>query len=478
MHLSLQNKDLLNKINSIHFIGISGISMKGLALFMASHYPHIQISGTTNVADYHIKGISININTDHLSVQTTMVVYTSCLEYQHQALLDNFKHQGYLCLHRSELLNLITKNHLPKADLMKRILVTGAHGKTSTTYFTYQLLKEKGYGCFIGADLKETGNSYIDGQVGYVIEGDESDSSYKNITPVDYLLINNISTDHLENYQDSFEEYLYSFEKYLFHHNGIVIYNKNKYKQFETPVSLEESSNSYVLDKLIERTKVKHISYGVENSHVNIDIIEYVDRLQWKLSTTLPDLITLNNRIFTVENFFGQWNIYNITAGLIVATLENIKLPAQLLLERPQRRMEIIVDKKIGNKIIYDDYAVHPTEIYNVIQFCKKKYKIAEVAFIWEPHRPSRIRRLASNFYEVFSDIEENLFVMPIYNASETNLLNEEELKRYMDYQNIDYQNIDLEITQLLKNPKYKTIVLLSAGPLSKKIRGMIGQNH
>lgn len=465
--LSLENLDLSNnQVSHIHFIGISGVSMKGLALFIKNHYRNIKVSGTTNIQEYTLSDIEINKNIDHLPTETTLIVYTSSLGVDHTDLLNSFQKKGYCIIHRSQLLNLLTKNQ-------KRILVTGAHGKTSTTYFTYQLLKNQGYGCFIGVDLKETGTSYADGLYGYVIEGDESDHSFENIKPINYLLVNNISTDHLDNYNDSFEEYLYSFEKYCFHQEGIVIYNKNKFKQFESPISLEESSNAYLLDKMIQRTRVKNISYGVENSDVNIEIIEFTEKLQWRLLTQKQELLLLNNRIFTANHLFGQWNIYNITAALIVATLEGVIIEDHLNLIKPQRRMEQLYQDK--NKIIFDDYAVHPTEIYNIITLCKEKYNIEEVAFIWEPHRPSRLRRLAPSFYEIFEEIQHNLFVLPIYNASEKNILSEEENIEYLNYKNKIYPDtLNRQLTDIINSSKYKIIVLFNAGSLSAKIREIL----
>ena len=461
MHLHLDF--LLKKATNVHFIGISGISMKGLALFTLRHYSHLKVSGITNMENYSIENINMNVNIKDLPSETSIIVYTSCLQIKHENILEEFKNNNYLCLHRSEFLNLITGEK-------KRILITGAHGKTSTTYFTYQMFKKKNYGCFIGVDLKETGTSYIDGENGYIIEGDESDASYVNINPINYILVNNISTDHLENYQNSFEEYLYSFEKYFFHQKALLIYNKNKLKQLETPVSLEESANSYLLTKLVERTKVKNISYGVEKSDVNIEIISYINKLEWRITTSLESLFSLNNRVFTVSNMTGEWNIYNITASLIVATLENVEFEDSLDLKLPQRRMDCIFQDK--NKKIYDDYAVHPTEIYNVLKLYRQKYDLNKVGIIWEPHRPSRIRRLATNFYEVFEDFMNNLFVFPIYNASEKDILSTKEVNLYLNYKNkISEENFEKTLSSIINNSQYEVIILLSAGKLSKKVR-------
>lgn len=462
MYLSLKDKNLFSKIKNIHFIGISGVSMNSLASFLLDKYPTINITGSTNQLNFKLRNVKINHGTDHLNPEDSLVVYTSCLGAKHEDMKNILVEKKILVIHRSILLNLITNNN-------NRILVTGAHGKTSTSVYLYQLLKEKDYGCFVGASLPDNTN-YKTG-TNYVVEGDESDGSFVNIQPNKYIIITNISNDHINNYNNSFEEYLYTFESNLFHKNdSLLIYNKNIFNPLSSSIDLEYSSNCYLLDLLVQRTRIKNISYGIENSDVNIEIIQATSHLEWKLKTQHKDLTKeLDNRVFVCD-ISGVWNIYNITASLIVATLESIKTNNLLDLFKPKRRMEVIY--KSPDLTIIDDYAVHPKEIDLVIDLAIKKYGLNNILFVWEPHRPSRIRALHSSFADVFEKVQANLLVTEVYNANESPILTDEEYDFFIKYgkkkTNLEY------IENRIKKNKENVVVLLSAGDLSINIHNVI----
>ncbi len=305
--------------------------------------------------------------------------------------------------------------------------------------------------------LKDTNNNNI-----YIVENDESEKGFLNLIS-EYTIIPNISNDHLDNYNNSFAEYLDTFRKYLKlvkNKNKYIIYNKNN--EYATDKSQEFNR---ILEKLIEEeSKLKYISYG-NNAHVNIEILEKQNGiLKWKIRTNLKNLKSLNNKIFTV-NMIGIWNIYNITSALIIGALKNIDLPENLNLIKPSRRLEVIYNK--NNKIILDDYGVHPFEIENVIKTCENIYK--NIIYIWEPHRINRLSFFKEDFKKIFSN--KILFYTDVYEVNTPKENKKESLiNNLIDYGNfIENEN---QLINIIKNNN--TIVLLTAGGLSEKVRKII----
>jgi UDP-N-acetylmuramate--alanine ligase len=183
----------------------------------------------------------------------------------------------------------------------------------------------------------------------------------------------------------------------------------------------------------------------------------------------LPQLISLNNRTFSVSNIIGIWNIYNITASMVVATLFNIPLEDNIKLYKPKRRLEVIYDK--SDTLILDDYAVHPTEITAVVGACLQLYKEDNLYVIWQPHRLSRLKRLHERFKESFSLLKkENLFIFPIYEVNITSYTEEE----WMEL--IDYGKFikDRDLPTLIRQLEGKVILLLTAGDLNYKVKSII----
>lgn len=443
----------------IHFIGISGISMGGLAKYIQIKYPHINITGHTNIEDYSMKNILINGDLKTFIHDISVCVVSSSIKENHPEL-SIIKAHNIPVIHRSNLLNILTKNSLLQQYLSKelitlnneRIAVVGAHGKTSITTYLHQLLGALKPTTFLGGLLKNGESFAIGGNDLYIIESDESDKSFLNLSST-YTIIPNLDDDHLENYNNSYEEYLATFEEYMIkikNKNSCVIYYEDNF-----------------LKDMLQKHQIYNISYGIIGNNVNIEILETIDMLKWKLHTDLPLLNSINQRIFEVK-MIGLWNIYNITAAIIMATIQKIPVEDYLHLYKPDRRCEIIYQQQ--DTIIIDDYGVHPTEIAHVLDAYLQKYSKDDLYVIWQPHRLTRLRALKDKFKEVFSKINSNnLFYTPIYEVD--NHTPTEEWKSHITYGLfINYENI----SNLLKNLKGKKIILFNAGNLHTKIKDII----
>jgi UDP-N-acetylmuramate--alanine ligase len=452
----------IKNIKHIHFLGISGISMKGLSIYTLETFPHIKITGHTDIEDFFIKNIEINKPIENFIKNINICVYTSSImdhneELQKIKKFNELNNNQIILLKRSEYLHLITSNK-------ERICILGAHGKTSITTYSHQLLSSLNPLTFVGAHIEGYDhtflvNTYKDPEI-HIVENDESENGFLNLIS-EYTIIPNISNDHLDNYNNSFEEYLNTFKKYfqlVKEKNKYIIYNKNNEYANNTSRNFHE-----ILHKLVIDSNLKNISYGYKNSDVNIKILSYMDGVfQWQLNTNLEELKNINNKIYRVK-IIGIWNIYNITSSIILGALKNIPIGENLNLIKPSRRLEVIYNK--NNKIILDDYGVHPFEIENVIKACESIYK--NITYIWEPHRISRVNFFKEDFKKLFNN--RNLFYTDIY---EVNTKKEGEFIKINDF--IDY-GIYIhkdDLINLIKNNS--VIVIFSAGNLSKKVKLII----
>ena len=451
-------------ISHIHFIGISGISMEGLAIYTSVTFPHIKVTGNTNLKDFFINDkIQINRPIQEFIENINICVYTSSILNHNEELIkindyNKNNNNKIILLKRSEYLHLLTSNK-------ERVAILGAHGKTSISTYSHQILHNLNPITFVGAHVAGYEHTYLVNDNNphhiYLVENDESEKGFLNLIS-EYTLIPNISNDHLDNYNNSFEEYLDTFKKYfqlVKDKNKYIIYNKNNEYGNERSINFNK-----ILDEMIRDSGLKSISYGYKKSHVNIKIINQDGFISWQLTTDLQELASINNKIYTIK-IIGLWNIYNITAVIILATLKNITVNENLNLIKPSRRLEIIYNK--NNKVILDDDGVHPFEIENVIKACEAIYK--NITYIWEPHRISRVSFFKEDFKELF--VNKNLYYTDIY---EVNTCKENEapinINDYIDY------GIHVKTPEDLVNiiKENSVIVLFSAGILSKKVKEII----
>lgn len=433
------------KYKHIHFIGISGISMRALAEFIHINYPHITVTGSTNDKEFTMAGISITLhNKDNITNDVDLVIYNSDILFTNEEIIEA-KHKNIPIMRRCEFLNLITQQG-------KRILVTGSRGKTSTTTFIWQMLKPHNPTLFVGAEISSLKKSYYIGNRDlYVVEGDESDGSFL-LLPSTYTIITNLGTDHLENYQNSTKVYLESFKQYLVNvkkiTDHVIIYNG-------------DDKNLFNLVNSINGLNV--ISYGVKDiNDVKIKVLkEDFNYLKWEINSNKLNI----NNVFDV-NIHGVFNALNLTAGIILSHLFNVSIKNHLIIEKPKRRMEYY---KKNNTIIIDDYAVQPESIQEVLNTIFKFFDKKDVNILWEPHRSTRINREVQNFYNVFQQL--NLFILPLYEMKYTGEYDQaiDNLNKYFNYNNImiPYDALQDTFNTHMKN---KITLIFSAGILSKKM--------
>ena len=389
----------------IHFIGIGGIGMSGLAQIMCNMGFNIQgsdLNKNKNTDRLIEKGIKVYFEHDPKNLKkTTMVVISSAIKNTNEELIAA-KNKKLPIFKRGEMLANIVA-------LKKNIVVTGSHGKTTTTSLVANILAEAGLDPTVingGVINSLKNNAHLGKGEWAVIESDESDGSFLKL-PITYSIVTNLDKEHLDFYGNfrklkksfcSFIEKTPSFGKSL-----ICLDNKN-------------------LKSLLPRCKTRNfLTYGFDkNSNYRIlNVRKKKNYSIFDLKIKLP-----NNRINTVNNIIvnliGEHNISNATASIAIAInigikINKIKKALKKFLGIQRRFTKVFSVKK---REFYDDYAHHPTEIKAVINSARQVYKNRKIICVFQPHRYSRVKALKNEFALSFRS-SDAVVLCPVYAAGE-----------------------------------------------------------
>jgi UDP-N-acetylmuramate--alanine ligase len=433
------NKIKLGKQETIHFIGIGGIGMSGLAQIMKTMGFKVQGSdlnknkNTDNCKKLGIK-ILIGHNKSNIS-NATILVKSSAIKSNNVELLDS-KKRNIPVYDRIEMLaNII--------DLKKKIIITGSHGKTTTTSLVASIISAAKLDPTIinGGVINSFKNNAKLGQGEWaVVEADESDGSFLKV-PINYSIVTNIDKEHLDYYKN--------FNKL-----------KNAFKLFieKTPpigksfLCLDDINLKQIIKKL--KTK-NYYTYGFhDNSNYQVCNIKYginYTKFDLKIKNTGFKKIYIKNILL---NLIGTHNVLNAIAA--IALCLNLGLKINIIkkvlknFSGVQRRLTKIFKK---NKIeFYDDYAHHPTEIKSVLEGFKKVTSKRKIIVVFQPHRYSRIKSLKSEFALCFKNSDQ-VILCPVYAAGEST----------------DQEYNDKKFAQLIsKFSKTQVILIKSENDLSK----------
>tara|TARA_B100000963_G_scaffold361779_1_gene399465 strand:- start:865 stop:2262 length:1398 start_codon:yes stop_codon:yes gene_type:complete len=396
--------DIGNK-EVIHFIGIGGIGMSGLAQIMKMSGYKVQGSDVNinkNVENCKKIGIKFFLNHKKKNLKkVTIVVKSSAIKRDNLEIIEA-KRIGIPIYDRAEMLaNVIA--------FKKNIIVTGSHGKTTTTSLISKILSEANLDPTIinGGVINSLKNNAKFGNGEWaVIEADESDGSFLKL-PINFSVITNLDHEHLDYYKN-FKKLEESFLTFL-----------NK-----TPVIGKAilCSDDLSIKKLIKRTTIKnYLTYGFKKNTdyqiLNVKQIGVKSRFNIKLKYKGK----INKVIKNINlNLLGHYNILNATAAISICLNLgiNIKIIKNALnkFSGVERRMSNIFNK--GNNNFFDDYAHHPTEISAVLSGIKNISKQRKILSIFQPHRYSRVKNLKKEFTKCFSKAD-IVLLCPVYSAGE-----------------------------------------------------------
>ena len=389
----------------VHFIGIGGIGMSGLAQIMNNMGFNIQGSdlNRNKNTDRLIKsGIKVYFGHHQKNLnKATMIVISSAIK-KHNSELIAARHKKLSVFNRGEMLANIVA-------LKKNIVITGSHGKTTTTSLVANILVEAGLDPTVinGGVINSLKNNAQLGKGEWaVIESDESDGSFLKL-PITYSIVTNLDKEHLDFY-GSFENLKKGFCTFI-----------DKTPSFGKSLICIDDSN---LKSLLSKCKNHNfLTYGF-NKYSNYQIINLrknknFSTFDLKLKFPYNKINRINN---IVVNLIGNHNVTNATAAIAIAInlgikVSKIKKALKKFLGIQRRFTKVF---SIGKREFYDDYAHHPTEIKAVIKAARDVYKDRKIICVFQPHRYSRIKSLKSEFASSFK-LSNEVLLCPVYSAGE-----------------------------------------------------------
>jgi len=395
---SRENGLMQKKVNSIHFVGIGGIGMSGIAEVLLNL--GYEISGS----DLHrsdtterLKKLGAKVAVGHKAKNVCLadVVVTSTAVKEDNPEVKEAHRKNIPVIPRAEML----------AELLKMkfsVAVSGSHGKTTTTSMIATILAKGNLDptIVIGGKLASIGSNARlgDGDI-IVAEADESDGSFLKLSPT-IAIVTNIDREHLD-YYPGINEIKDAFVKF----SNIVPF-------YGSTVLCVDNEHVREILPLIKR---KTITYGIKH---NADYTAWGikisgDRLTYKLDYKTKMLGTVELRVP------GTFNVYNSLAAIAVCRELNLDFEVikegLLAFSGVQRRMEI--KGEVSGVTVVDDYGHHPTEIKETLAAARQVWK-KRVIVVFQPHRFSRTRALFDEFTAAFADADV-LILNDIYPASE-----------------------------------------------------------
>ncbi|MDB2515495.1 UDP-N-acetylmuramate--L-alanine ligase [Candidatus Pelagibacter bacterium] len=435
----------LAKTEVIHFVGIGGIGMSGLSLIMKGMGFNVQgsdISFNKNIDRLKKNKIKISINHNKKNIKNaTILVISSAIKKNNIELIEARK--NHLPIYkRGEMLAHIV-------SLTKNIVVTGSHGKTTTTSLLAAIFSKTKLDPTIinGGVLNSLKNSAKLGKSDWcVLEADESDGSFIHVPPT-YSIVTNIDREHMD------------FYKSMIDLKNLFIKFINKVPSFgKSFICIDDKNNIELLKKL----KIKnYYTYGLNpKSQFHIKNIKHEKQFsEYDLSIKMPgkkDSFIKKIRI----PLLGIHNIRNSTAAAAVASTIGI---SKEIVKKGLREFSGV--QRRFNKIFtfrdvsfYDDYAHHPTEIKEVLNGVRAAYKKEEIICIFQPHRISRLKDLKKEFSLSFKKAD-TVILCPVYAAGE-------KIKLGFNYNNF--------AKDIIKNSKVKLFLVNDQYQLSKFIKSNI----
>lgn len=398
-------------IRNLHFIGIGGAGMGGIAEVL--HTLGCQVTGSDlseNEMVHHLRTLGITCfighAKEHVDAADAVVVSSAIPE-------DNPELQAA----RERRLPIVPRA-LMLAELMRfkrGIAVAGTHGKTTTTSLITCIFAEAGLDptFVIGGTLNSVGRHAQLGQGRFLIaEADESDASFLHLLPL-ATVITNIDEDHMETYHHNVQQLHQAYLQFL-----------HQLPFYGTAVLCGDDKGVQAILKDVARPSV---TYGFgEDNEVQAHRICFhpgYSTFTWVCQGphAPPDTIDIQLPLI------GDHNVLNALAAITIAKLENI--PNDCIQRALRdfagvgRRCQHLGNKRIQGQSValFDDYGHHPIEIQAVIDAFKKSWPERRLIMVFQPHRYSRLRDLFEDFAEVLSQLH-RLVLLEVYSAGESPL--------------------------------------------------------
>ncbi len=395
----------MRRIRRIHFVGIGGSGMCGIAEVLLNQ--GYEISGSDISANASVKrltnaGAIVFIGHSETNIDGADVVVKSSAVTVENPEITSARERGIPVVRRAEML----------AELMRYrhgIAIAGTHGKTTTTSLITAILAEAGRDptFVVGGRVNSVGtNAKLGGSRYLVAEADESDASFLHLQPM-VSVVTNIEADHMETYGFDFDIMKKTYIEFL--HNlpfyGLAV------------MCIDDE----VIRSLLVDVARPLLTYGFSDDAAYRISDLRAERRQCHFVIDRPDgLSSLNISL----NIPGRHNALNAAAAIAVASDEGISdqaiIDGLFKFRGVGRRFEVIGDYPVegGNAMLVDDYGHHPTEVKATIQAVRDGWPEKRLVMVFQPHRYTRTRDLYEDFVQVLSEVDV-LLVLDVYTAGE-----------------------------------------------------------
>ena len=394
----------MRRVNQIHFIGIGGAGMSGIAEVLLNE--GYKISGS-DIAESAVTqrlakaGATVFIGHAAENIQGASVVVASSAIDDSNPEVAAAKAARIPVIQRAQML----------AEIMRfrhGIAVAGTHGKTTTTAMISMIYTEaKLDPTFVnGGLIKSAGKNAHLGASRYLIaEADESDASFLHLQPM-VSVVTNIEPDHMDTYGGDFEKMKATYVKFL---RNLPFYG----------LAVMCADDETVME-IAPQVGRQVMTYGFsEKADYRIEDYQQTG-FQGHYTVVCPT----GERIEVLLNVPGKHNALNATAALAVAKEEGIENEAILAaladFQGAGRRFDQLGSfiRPNGKVMLVDDYGHHPTEVDVTIKAARQGWEGKRVVMVFQPHRYSRTRDLFDDFVQVLSQVDA-LVMLEVYAAGE-----------------------------------------------------------
>lgn len=449
----------MGRVNHIHFVGIGGAGMCGIAEVLKNEGYCITGSdlAESKVIQY-LRSIGIRVDIGHVAqnIDGADVVVRSTAAQDANPEIVAAKQQMKPVIPRAMML----------AELMRfryGIAVAGTHGKTTTTSLVSSLLAEGGLdpSFVIGGKLNSCGtNAQLGKSAYFVAEADESDASFLFLKPM-IAVVTNIDADHMETYGDNFDTLRKTFLEFLHH---LPFYGLAVLCQDDTEVR-----------HILPQVQRPIVTYGFsEGAHYRA--------VDWQQKGILSEFTVQrpapHKPLLIQMKWPGRHNVQNALASIAIATelgVDDAAIVRSLIqFQGVGRRFQILGEHAFtqGAALVVDDYGHHPREIQSTIEAFRLVWPDKRLIHVFQPHRFTRTQSLFAEFIEALS-LADELLLLDIYSAGESNIpgitsevLADEIRKQFANVHLVSDKTVAVRLNEIVKDGD--VILMQGAGSITQ----------
>ena len=401
------HEDIMSAFRHVHFIGIGGVGMSGIAEVLNNL--GYRVSGSDKAVSpitERLTRLGIDVARGHAAAHldaVDVVVTSSAIRADNPELVAA-RDQGIPVVPRAEMLGELMR-------FRRGIAIAGTHGKTTTTSLVASVLAEAGYDptFVIGGQLNSAGANARLGTGEYLVaEADESDGSFLMLSPV-VAAITNIDADHLENYGGDFARVREAFDDFL-----------HRLPFYGVAVLCVDDAE---VAALADRAGRSVLRYGIDSADADVRALNLRQQgFEMCFDLQLPGR---DRTVPVCLNLPGRHNVLNALAAAAIgwqlgAAAEHIAAALKKFEgvgRRFHRRGELDLDQ--GRALLIDDYGHHPSELRAVFEAVRGGWPERRMVVAFQPHRYTRTRDLMDDFAQVLCEADV-LVLTEVYPAGES----------------------------------------------------------